>query len=51
MLAHYCLQKFNILPSIYARMDSTEKAFILASIEEQVEAERKAEKEMKRKKR
>ena len=47
--AHYCLHKLKILPSQFAQMSDEEMAFIIASIDIVVEAEKEAEREAKRK--
>lgn len=48
-VAHYALQKLHILPSIFAAMDMDEKAFIIASCEIRVQAEKEEQKKMKAK--
>jgi hypothetical protein len=40
-LAHFALQKLNILPSTLADMDEKEKAFVYASIQLRIEDEKK----------
>ncbi|KAB1436589.1 hypothetical protein F7O84_14610 [Candidatus Galacturonibacter soehngenii] len=39
--AYYCLHKLKILPSQFASMDRYEKAFIIASIDLKIEADKK----------
>jgi len=43
------LQKLHILPSVFADMDEAEKAFIIASCDIRVEAEKKEAKKIKSK--
>ncbi len=40
-MAHYALQKLHILPSVFCEMEQEEKAFVIASIEKRIEAEKK----------
>lgn len=47
-MAYYALHKLKIRPVTFLEMDEYEKAFIFASIELRIEAEKKAAKEMKR---
>ena len=46
-MAHFVLQKLHILPRELANMDPREKAFIAASCELRVEAEKRAAKGVK----
>lgn len=48
--AHFALQKLHILPSQLMEMDEYEKAFIYASIQIRVDAEKEQAKKMKAKK-
>lgn len=47
--AHYALQKLRILPSVFMDMDQAEQAFIIASIDIRIEAEKESERKMKQK--
>ena len=47
--AHYALQKLHILPSIFAAMDIDEKAFVIASCDIRVQAEKEEQKKIKSK--
>jgi hypothetical protein len=45
------LQKLHILPSVFVNLEPEEKAFIIASINLRIEAEKKQAKEVERKSR
>ena len=47
--AHYALQKLHILPSQFMELDRADKAFIIASIDLRVEAEKKEAKKAQKK--
>ena len=49
-VAHYALQKLHILPSQLLNMDIQEKAFVFASIKLRIEAEKKEQDRLKKKK-
>ena len=42
------LQKLHILPSVFVEMDEQEKAFVKASIQLRIEAEKAQEKKLKK---
>ena len=46
--AHYVLHKFHILPSAFLAWSRNEKAFVMASVDEQVKAEKKQAARIKR---
>lgn len=46
--AHFALQRLKILPGIFAALPYREKAFIIASIQLQMEKEKKAADKAKR---
>ncbi|RTQ91636.1 hypothetical protein EKG35_13290 [Lysinibacillus telephonicus] len=48
-IAHYVLHKLRLLPSQYLNLPRLEKAFVIASIQVKIEAEKKARKEAERK--
>lgn len=48
-LAHFALQKLHILPSELESMSQREKAFIYASIQVRIEAEKKEANKLKAK--
>ena len=48
LIVHYALQKLHILPSVFCAMEQEEKAFVIASIEKRVEAEKKQERNFKK---
>lgn len=48
-VAHFCLQKLHMLPSKFLELEEEEQAFVIASVEKRIEAERRAQEEMKRK--
>lgn len=39
--AHFALQKLKMLPSVFLNLEQTEQAFVIASIQVRVEAEKK----------
>lgn len=41
MYAHYALQELHILPSVFLNMDQEEKAFVIASIKQRSEDNKK----------
>lgn len=41
MYAHYALQELHILPSVFLNMDREEKAFVIASIKQRSEDNKK----------
>jgi len=47
--AHYCLQKFGWEPSKFLGLPPLERAFVIASIDIRIDAERKKDAELKRK--
>lgn len=47
--AHYCLHKFKKWPSEFDALEDEEKAFVIASIDIKVEAEKKKQKEIESK--
>ena len=47
--AHYCLQKFGWEPSKFINLPPLERAFVIASIDTRIDAERKKDAELKRK--
>lgn len=49
MYAHYVLHKFHMLPSAFLALSRNEKAFLMASIDEQIQAEKKQADKLKRK--
>lgn len=46
-MAHFCLQKLHILPSVFLNLDEQEKAFVIASIQLKIEADKKAAEKVK----
>lgn len=48
-IAYYCLHKLRILPSQFNRLPLREKAFVIASIQLRIEAEKKEAQRLKRK--
>lgn len=46
-IAHFCLQKLHILPSVFAGLSTREKAFIIASIQVRIEGEKEAQRKAK----
>ena len=48
-IVHYWIHKLHKLPSEYLALPRLEKAFIIASIQVKIEAEKKAQKEAERK--
>lgn len=51
MYAHYALQELHILPSVFLEMDEREKAFVIGSIKQRSEDNKKATDDMKSKRR
>ena len=47
--AHFCLQKFGWAPSKFLDLPDSEQAFVIASIQVRIDAERKQEAELKAK--
>ncbi len=45
--AHYCLHKFNMLPSEYLKLPRSERQFIIASIQRKLEVEKEEYDKMK----
>ncbi|PAE20499.1 hypothetical protein CHH80_10830 [Bacillus sp. 7504-2] len=48
-VAHYCLHKLKKWPSEYLSLPKEEKAFVIASVQVKIDAEKKQQKEMERK--
>lgn len=46
--AHYVLHKFHMLPSTFLALSRNERAFLMASIDEQIQAEKKQADKQKR---
>lgn len=50
-IVNYCLHKFHILPHEFLALPIRERAFIIASVQLRIEAEKEQEKKLKSKKR
>lgn len=48
-MAHYCLHKLKKWPSEYLNLPNEEKAFVIASVQMKIDAEKKQQKEAERK--
>lgn len=48
MVLHYALHELHILPGQFLALPKAEQAFIFASIDERIIAEKKSEEKMKR---
>jgi hypothetical protein len=48
-IAYYCLHKFHMLPSQFVELEENEKAFVIASIQIKIDAEKRKQKEMENK--
>lgn len=47
--AHFALQRLHILPSVFNSLEQSEKAFVIASIQARIEAEKKQADKLKHK--
>lgn len=51
LVYHYCLHKLHVLPHVFNSLPEWERAFICASISEEIRRKKEAAEEMKRKSR
>lgn len=51
LVYHYCLHKLHLLPHVFNSLPEWERAFICASISEEIRRKKEAAEEMKRKSR